>query len=258
MSSEAHTEEGPMTKDDLGVVKAVFFDVGSTLIDPNPDIGGVFHEVAGKRGHRLSLGEVDKHMDAVYGYYEEEYTKDGDFWCSPQGSIEIYLDMYRYLSHLTGLTHEAERLARDVYDCYLQPEYWGIIDDVLPCLKALKMQHIRLGVISNWAPNLEDLLRDLMLLPYFDEVISSALVGYRKPNPMIFTLMLERMGLQPHEAVHVGDKPDADGAGAHAAGVRPVIIDRSGRCTDCRYHRVQSLNELPALFQNGAFSDILV
>lgn len=238
-------------------IKAVFFDVGSTLVSPFPDIDGVFHEVALRRGHDLSLDEVSRHMDSVIGYYEEEYSKDGDFWCSPQGSIEIYLEMYRYLGHLTGLAHVAEDLAQDVYSCYLKADYWKIIEDVLPCLKELKAQHLRLGVISNWAPNLDDLLRNLFLMPYFDEVISSASVGYRKPDPMIFTLMLEHMDLQPHEAVHVGDKPDADGAGALAAGIVPIIIDRDNHHTDCYCQRIQSLNELPSLLAKGIFSDIM-
>ncbi len=228
----------------MSMIKAVLFDVGSTLIDPQPEIDGVFYEVATSMGHRLDREVVSGHLPAVLAFYEEEYLKDGDFWCSPQGAAEMYLEMYRYLSHLTGLGTHAEPLAQAVNECYLKPAYWRIIGDALPCLKELKEARLRLGVVSNWASNLDDLLRGLMMGPYFDEVVSSAEVGYRKPNPMIFTLMLERMGISADEAVHVGDRPDADGVGAKQAGITPVIIDRARRFEGCGYLCIESLGEL--------------
>lgn len=231
------------------MIQAVFFDVGSTLITSKPAIDGVFHEKALERGHAIDLAEVSSHMPLVDEFYESEYLKDGDFWCSPEGSQEIYLEMYRYLAHLCNLEHDAEGIAQKVHDAYLRPAYWSIYADVIPCLKALKEQRLRLAVVSNWSSNLENLLRGLKLIPYFDEVIASADVGYRKPDPLIFTLTLERMGLQPSEVIHVGDRPDADGEGAQAAGITPVIIDRANEEQDTGFHRVSSLEQLPVLIQ---------
>lgn len=231
------------------MIKAVFFDVGSTLIDADPEIDGTFCEVAAARGHEVDPAQVSAHLPAVNRFYEEEYLRDGDFWCSPEGSVEMYLDMYRYLSHLTGLAHDAEGIAADVNEAYCQPSYWKIYDDVLPCLKELKRSHLRLGIVSNWSSNLENLIRGLRMAPYFDEIISSADVGYRKPNPMIFTIALERMGLDPSEGLHVGDRPDADGQGAADAGIEPIILDRAGAFASCGYRTVRSLAEVPALVE---------
>lgn len=229
------------------MIKAVLFDVGSTLIEPDPEIDGVFCEVAEARGHEVDPAAVAGHMPTIHRFYEDEYLRDGDFWCSPEGSVEIYLDMYRYLSHLTGLEHDAEELAQGVNQAFLQARYWKIYDDVLPCLKALKRGHLTLGIVSNWSPNLTDLMRGLYLAPYFDEIVSSADVGYRKPDPMIFTIMLERLNLSPEEVLHVGDRPDADGEGAAAAGIRPIIIDRDNRYPDSGYTTIESLALLPDL-----------
>lgn len=229
------------------MIKAVLFDVGSTLIEPDPEIDGVFHAVATERGHGVDSEIVSSHMPAVNSFYEEEYLRDGDFWCSHEGSVEMYLDMYRYLAHLCGLAHDAEDIAHQVNERYRSAASWKLYDDVLPCLKKLKARHERLGIVSNWSSNLEDLIRDLRMAPYFDEIVASADVGYRKPNPMIFTIMLERLGIDASEAVHVGDRPDADGAGAEAAGVRPIIIDREGRFSDCGYTTIRTLDELDGL-----------
>ena len=113
--------------------------------------------------------------------------------------------------------------------------------------RALKRTGVRLGVISNWDASLEGLLRELMLLPYFDDVVASAAVGYRKPDHVVFELALERMGIEAARALHVGDLPEADGDGATSAGMRPVIIDRTGKHATCPYRRVTSLEELEGI-----------
>lgn len=230
-----------------GKIEAVLFDVGSTLIDADPDIDGTFFEVATARGHELELDAVSACLPEVNRFYEREYLRDGDFWCSHEGSVEMYLEMYRYLSHLTGLGADAEGIAHAVNEAYCQPSYWRILDDVIPCLKELKRRHLRLGIVSNWSSNLESLIRDLRLAPYFDEIVSSADVGYRKPDPMIFTIALERMGVNASETLHVGDRPDADGVGAEAAGIRPVIVDRAGMHDSCGFAVVSSLRDLASL-----------
>lgn len=79
---------------------------------------------------------------------------------------------------------------------------------------------------------------------YFDTVVSSAVVGYRKPNPVIFNLACEQMGVRAESSVHVGDRPDADGDGAAAAGIRAVIVDRHDAEKDCGYECVTALTDL--------------
>ena len=93
----------------------------------------------------------------------------------------------------------------------------------------------------------EGLLRELRLLPYFDVVVSSAAVGHRKPDPVVFDLACEEAGVAPSDAVHVGDRPDADGEGAQRAGLRPVIVDRRDAEDGCPYERILTLTDLPKL-----------
>ncbi len=226
---------------------AVFFDVGSTLLYPHPSVASTFTRVARERGHNLRVEDVQVHMPAMDAYYEAEYLRDGDFWCSHEGSVAIWLDQYRYVCHLAGIEHDAEGMAHDVHRAYRSGDHWALYSDVHACLKGLKERGCALGVVSNWDAGLEGLLRDLRLLPYFDTVVSSAVVGYRKPNPVIFQLACEQMGVDAACAVHVGDRPDADGDGAAAAGIRPIIVDRHGTEFACGYERVSTLEDLPGL-----------
>lgn len=227
----------------------VLFDVGATLLHPCPSVEETFARIAVERGHELTVQDVEPHMPGMEAFYEAEYLRDGDFWCSHEGSVAIWLDQYRYLSHALGIVRDAEGMAQAVHEAYRRADHWQLYPDVLPCLKGLKEQGAVLAVVSNWDAELEGLLRDLRLLPYFDLVISSANVGYRKPDPVIFELALEGLNIASHNAIHVGDRPDADGDGASAAGIRPLIIDRDGLEFDCGYERLETLAEISRLME---------
>lgn len=224
--------------------QAVFFDVGSTLLFPSPSVAETMASVADKRGHALTVRDFEQYMPAMDAFYEAEYLRDGDFWCSHEGSTAIWLDQYRYVCHLAGISHDAEGMASSVHEAYRHEDHWEMYADVSACLRGLKQRGFALGVVSNWDAGLEGLLRDLRLLPYFDVVVSSAVVGYRKPNPVIFDVACEQMGVEASRAVHVGDRVDADGDGAAAAGIRPVIIDRHDVEQACEYERVAALTDL--------------
>lgn len=231
------------------MVEAVLFDVGSTLVYPSPSVAETFARVARERGHALTVRDIEPHMPAMDAFYEDEYLRDGDFWCSHEGSVAIWLDQYRYVCHLAGISHDADGMAAAVHEAYRKGDHWALYPDVAGCLRTLKRQGLMLGVVSNWDAGLEGLLRDLRLLPYFDAVVSSAVVGYRKPDPVIFDLACEELGVAASRAVHVGDRPDADGDGAHAAGIRPVIVDRHGAEAECGYEVVEALTDVPKLLE---------
>ncbi len=228
-------------------IEAVFFDVGSTLIKPEPDVAYVFCDIARAHGHALHVAEVLPHMPEVDDFYEQEYLKNGDFWCSAAGSVQIWLDMYRYLCRLCGLEHDEDAMARDVYSCYTQGRFWAPYPDVRETLIQLKRAGLRLGIISNWDPALRGVIREMSLAPFFEDIVCSADVGYRKPDAIIFKIAMERMGLAPDVCLHVGDLPEADGEGATAAGITPIIIDRDDYQLDCPYTRIKCLDRLPAL-----------
>ncbi len=85
-------------------------------------------------------------------------------------------------------------------------------------------------------------------------VVDSHLVGMAKPDPRIFAIALERLGVAPERAVHVGDTAHADVEGALAAGVRPLHLDPYGDCPydDGHHEHVRSLDDVVALVAAGA------
>ena len=227
------------------MTQVVFFDVGGTLMYDDPPVPEVFTRVARRRGHKVTVRDVEPCMAQVDQYYQSEYLRDGDFWCSHERSVQIWLDMYAIMADYCGI--QDKELPQAVYDEYLDPDNWSLFRDAKACLKGLKRRGFRLGIISNWDATLENLLRQMGYLPYFDDVVASAAVGHRKPNKAIFDIALERMGVAASEAVHIGDLPDADGAGAASAGIRPIIIDRNNRYGDIEFERVGLLTDLVSM-----------
>jgi FMN phosphatase YigB (HAD superfamily) len=78
-------------------------------------------------------------------------------------------------------------------------------------------------------------------------VVDSQLAGVEKPDPRIFAIAHERLGLPAHRSVYVGDIRSVDGAGAHGAGMHFVLVDPFGDYAAPDQLSVRRLDELPAL-----------
>lgn len=111
--------------------------------------------------------------------------------------------------------------------------------DVAPALGALRDRGLRLIAVSNWDCSLPRVLERCDLEGLLDGTVTSAEAGARKPDPAIFAPALVLAGCEPDEAVHVGDTAEEDVAGARAAGIRPLLIDRRGTGGD-----ISSLEEI--------------
>lgn len=100
--------------------------------------------------------------------------------------------------------------------------------DARPALGRLRELGLTLVCVSNWDISLPDVLADAGLAGMLDGVVSSAAAGARKPDPAIFETALALAGCEPEEALHVGDTPEEDMAGAEAAGIPALLLDRRG------------------------------
>ena len=122
--------------------------------------------------------------------------------------------------------------------------------DAAPALRVLRARGLRLVVASNWDCSLPEVLERARLAKLVDGVVSSAIVGAMKPEPALFEAALAVIGCTPEHAVHVGDSPSKDVAGAARAGIAAVLLDRAGdRLEEAAgaAARIESLADLPGL-----------
>jgi len=101
-------------------------------------------------------------------------------------------------------------------------------DDARPTLDSLRKSGMRLICVSNWDASLPEVLVRCGLGDALDGIVTSAKSGHKKPDPAIFLAALELAGCGTDEAIHVGDTVAEDIAGAAAAGIRALHLDRSG------------------------------
>jgi putative hydrolase of the HAD superfamily len=118
--------------------------------------------------------------------------------------------------------------------------------DAAPALEELRSEGHRLAIVSNWDCSLGDWLEPSGLTALVDVVVTSAVTGAAKPDPLIFRRALDLLGAEEVDAVHVGDSLDTDVDGARAAGIRAVLIARDGDAPG-GVEAVRSLGELPSL-----------
>jgi putative hydrolase of the HAD superfamily len=141
----------------------------------------------------------------------------------------------------------ADALALDISGAELLPCLTDAIAfyayaDAQPAIDGLAAAGLKLAVIANWDVSLPDVLARLRLADRFEVIVTAAAIGAAKPDPKPFQVALERLGVEAAECVHVGDDPVTDVAGARAAGLSAVLLDRSGRAPDS----VADLSELDA------------
>jgi putative hydrolase of the HAD superfamily len=213
------------------MIKAVFFDAGHTLLYAHPDLGTIYAQTTAALGVRLPperFAEVfiPVFQEAVKTYAGESVSSDAHdyaMWRAISRRIYDGIEALREIDF--DVWFEA------LYRRFGEPEVWRFYEDVEPALKDLRARGLKLGVVSNWDTRLRGICEGLGLCNLVDFIVISAEVGVRKPDPRIFHVAIEKAGVRPEEALHVGDLPEEDVEGARRAAIRPVLIDRPRRIT---------------------------
>jgi putative hydrolase of the HAD superfamily len=236
----------------------VLFDAGDTLLAPAPSFQGRFVAVAAAHGLPLEEAAVDAAIaEAVRA---AEWPAD---WTDPATQRGFWVGFYRQV--LAALGHEGMEgsgepqggapvgleLAEALFAAFSDPAGYRLFDDARPALEALAGRGLKLGVVSNFEPWLEDVLALEGVDHLFAAVAISGKLGVAKPDPEIFLAALAEAGADPAATVHVGDQPANDVAAARAVGITPVLIDRFARHPGPDgVHRVEDLLGLVRLL-NG-------
>ena len=227
-------------------MKAVLFDVGNTLLWlDHPFVMEVLREhgtettedelVAAQYGAKLLLDELVR-----TGRAGDDESRGRIFFAEVFRQLGVPDDVFPSIAKRLYARHDEHNLW-----CQVRERTGETLDE-------LRRRGYRLGVISNADGRVEALLEELGLRPHFEFVIDSGSVGVEKPDPRIFRMALERMGIEPHDAVYVGDVYEIDVAGARAAGMRAILLDPLSRLGHLDCDRIAALHELPGRLAEAA------
>lgn len=239
----------------MGQYSIVLLDVGQTLIGPRGSYGAVYRRVLAGLGAELETGLLDRCIRETSAEMAGEVPSGTDRFSRFAGGQAEYWSRFFRNVYRSATGHAAEPWVADrapdlLWEAFGQPTAWHVYDDVVPTLEQLRRDGVRLGVVSNWDSRLPRLLETLDLAKYFETIGVSHDEKMEKPNPTLFLRVLERLGGSPREALHVGDVPELDLAGARAAGIDAVLLDRAGRLESAST-TLPDLSGIPQIVRSG-------
>lgn len=224
--------------------RAVFFDFDGTLHIPTPSPIDAFIAFAGRLGidinpHMTQLLRIWAHH---YWSQHEQIHRDMD-----RMGEDFWIHYSQLLLKAVRATDNLETNAYTVRD-WFRSDYAPVVSlapTAHETLTTLKERGYILGLISNRTNPLQNAVAEIGLEGMFVYLLAAGEIECWKPNPEIFFYALTHFdGLKPEECVYVGDNYYADGHGAAAAGLRPVMYDPDDLYLHQPYDRIQNMDDL--------------
>jgi putative hydrolase of the HAD superfamily len=197
--------------------------------------------------YRAALIDVINENEPGHHIDQEQirlYLRDGFPWHKPEESHfhlatadawwknmeNVFANAYQ------GIGFEVKRsreLAVKVRKYVIDPRRYVVYEDTVPVLKRLKEKGWRQAILSNNIPELPDIVKALGLSDYLDFCITSASIGYEKPNTAAFRIALSLAG-NPDRVWMIGDNIVADIRGAEALGISAILV-RNPKSQNTKY-----------------------
>lgn len=207
------------------MISAVFFDFSGTLVSSSFDIAACRNSVTRYLGSQGFEVTPEKYSSSV-----ETCLADVKAARELQEETTYENFMRKVLSHL-GI-EASDSLIGKIEKIEFNNYYWKCFPNSVAILDELSTKY-RLGLISNaMTSSAIDVLRDEHLLPYFEVIVLSRDVGFRKPHPAIFNSALKMLRVSAKESVFVGDNAGTDILGARRIGMSGVWISRGEKISE--------------------------
>ena len=240
----------------MNSVQALFFDLNDTLLDGS--------------GSREAIIRTCREIAAAQPGLDPTrlFEANSEVWQAYQPAVEdkwtlgvldgeaVSLEAWRRTLSACGCNDESlARLARETHRQHGR-EALRLFDDVQELFSLLRTG-LSFALITNGASDTQrDALRVLGIEHYFGAVVISGEIGIAKPDPPVFGFALEKLGVEPQSVWHVGDSLKTDVAGAKAAGITAVWLNRHAvpwKEGDPKPDfEIRSLKELAALLDRAA------
>ena len=191
--------------------RAYIFDYGGTL-----DTGGChWGRVLWKAWQQAGVPVTEEQFREAYVFAERLL-----------GSQPVIKPDYTFRQTLSEkLRIELAQVGSEAYhDTVLDMVYEQTLRHVAHSREVLQQLHQPMVLVSNFYGNMPTVLREFELDQLFIQVIESAMVGVRKPDPRIFMLGVEALGLLPEQVIVVGDSIEKDILPARQVGCRTVWL----------------------------------
>lgn len=230
--------------------KALLFDFGGTLDTDGIHWSEKFWDVY----EIFNVPVTKQQYEEAYVFSENNMTNKVKIGDSFSATIKYQIVMQiKYLVNKKYLHHSLkDNLTENIHKRCIS----GVLENieiVNKILSKLKTEYL-LGVVSNFYGNLDFVLKDLRLKDLFDIFIDSTLVGVKKPDPKIFQIALDRIGITPPDTIVIGDSYDRDIQPAKILGCTTIWLDGKSwtkpKDTSDADYRINSIKEVENILLN--------
>ena len=178
--------------------RGVLFDSGDTLI----------HPVGGRWNPRFDFEEIVlRHLPKLAVDAFPQAFAAGQQVLDAGPATPSLAEYHRAILRALGVRRPPQDLLRELE----QPGTRPLVEpfpEVPGVLERLRAGGVQMAIVSDNWPGLEGLYRGLGLHTYFQAFVTSAELGYRKPDPRMYRAGSDALGLPPHQCVFVDDAPD--------------------------------------------------
>lgn len=230
-------------KQNRGMIKAVVFDIGGTLMEYRgmPNGWASFYPAAfGYARQKLKLEISDEQMkksvELLKEYNPKLHYREIDY--TPE-------EIFKKVTADWGPVAPLDSIIKAFFESMHLEAY--IYDETVPTLERLRKQGIKIATYTDVAAGMPDEMHIgyfKELMPYFDKYVSSITCGYRKPNPKGLEEIARYFGITPEEMIMVGDE-EKDIKVAKRFNCYSILIDRKETNADFGQDRtIRKLSEI--------------
>jgi putative hydrolase of the HAD superfamily len=219
--------------------RAILLDALGTLVELEPPAPALRALLRERHGVEVSDEQVGRALRAEMGHYRDNCVSAADASSLAALRERCVAILAERLGPAAQGVDRPGLLATLLDSLRFRP-----YAEVPGALERWRAAGLRLVVASNWDISLHDVLERTALRRLLDGVATSAEAGASKPAPQVFEAALALAGVGPGDALHVGDSLDADVAGAQAAGIEAVWLNRSGEAVPGGVRAIATLDQL--------------
>ena len=217
-------------------IEALLFDFGGTVAFLDYEL---LADEFSRPGRRLDAAALER------AEYAGRAAIDRALLAPAKDLDRVYVSYFDSWMRAAGVPdEEVDELRERFREIHSKSSLWRVVrPGVREALERFRAAGLRLAIVSNAEGNVESDAIRFGIKNYFDAIIDSHVVGVSKPDPRIFEIALERLGVAPRAALFAGDIYSVDMLGAKAAGIDGKLIDVLGMYSWIDHPRIRGIHE---------------
>ncbi|MDZ7954136.1 HAD family hydrolase [Nostoc sp. DedQUE09] len=205
-------------------MKYLFWDFDNTLGYRQGMWSETLHSILVLNGiYNIDLEDIRPFLKNVFPWHSPETPhsllfNEKTWW---EYMNEYFAEIYERV----GINrNQAIKYAFQVQNEYKSIEKWHLYDDVIPTLQYTIKNNYKNIILSNHIPELHEIIGELNITEYFEEIYTSGKIGHEKPSLKFYTHVINDLKIEKTECIMIGDSYSADITGALRAGIQAILV----------------------------------